>query len=261
MRILIRRAPDGKITLQEGAGIAIITISRPAARNALTSAMWQELYHISREIPKNPKNRVVLIRGVPGNFTSGSDIKEFCSMSTEEADDAFRHMERAVASFEALDIPVVGAMDGPVYGAGFILALTFDIRIGTPRTKMGIPVARLGIRLGPAFVQRIVHRLGPDRANELVLLSRIYGHETAQRLGLLHTIAKEGEVDTEALKAAESITRLSRGAVTEFLQSVRSVQQPVEDPMHYADPEDFAEGCRAFAEKREPAFPSGRRTS
>ncbi|WP_444684707.1 enoyl-CoA hydratase/isomerase family protein [Alkalicoccus luteus] len=255
MRIVIKRAPDGKITLQEGAGIAVITISRPEARNALTTAMWKELGRTAAEIQENPKNKVVVVRGVPGNFTAGSDIKEFAGMTTEEADNAFRTMEKTIAAFENLKMPVIGAIDGPVYGAGFILSLTFSLRLGTKHTKMGIPVAKLGIRLGPEFLERIDRFLGSHRTKELLLMSEIYGHETAARLGLLNRIVEREALDKEVLELAGSITKLSKGSVDALFAP------EAYGTFHYADETDFREGCRAFMEKRVPDFPSRRRRS
>jgi len=89
-------------------------------------------------------------------------------MSTVEAAQAFNNMEEAISTIEKLQIPVIGALDGPALGAGFILSLACDIRIGTHNTKMGIRVGRLGITVGPAFMRRIVRLIGPSRAKELV---------------------------------------------------------------------------------------------
>jgi enoyl-CoA hydratase len=97
LRVMIKRVPDGKITLQETSKIAIVTMNRPAARNALTFNMWKELARIGREIAANPKNKVVILRGIPGQFTAGADIKEFCEMSVEEAEIAFANMEEAIS--------------------------------------------------------------------------------------------------------------------------------------------------------------------
>ena len=95
MRVGIRRLAEeqAKITVQESAGLAIITIKRPQKRNALTAKMWNELTEIGERILENPKNKVVLLRGYGENFTAGSDIKEFHEMTLEEAENAFVLME------------------------------------------------------------------------------------------------------------------------------------------------------------------------
>ena len=77
MRILISRTADGKITLQETSKIAIITIRRDHAQNALTYSMWNELACIAKKVGANSKNKVLIIRGSSGQFSAGSDIKDF----------------------------------------------------------------------------------------------------------------------------------------------------------------------------------------
>ena len=86
-------AEDAKIIYQETAGLAIITIHRPQLKNALTANMWDQLAKIALQTLDNPKNKVLLLRGSGENFTAGSDIKEFNSISLEKAEDAFLHME------------------------------------------------------------------------------------------------------------------------------------------------------------------------
>src|SRR5690606_33318469 len=131
-----------------------------------------ELTQIGNEI--RSKNKVVLLRGVTGNFTAGADIKEFCEMTIDEANEAFQVMEEAISTFESLPMPVISVIDGPAMGAGFVLSLASDLRIGTMNARMGIPVGRLGITLGPAFVRRIIRYIGPSRTKELVYTGKIY---------------------------------------------------------------------------------------
>ncbi len=254
MRVVIRRAPDGKITFQEAAKIAIITINRPVARNALTKNMWQELGRIGELIPKNPKTRVVILRGITGNFTSGSDIKEFCNMDVDEANEAFKVMEKTIATFENLPIPVIGAIDGPALGAGFVLSLACDIRMGTPLVKMGIPVGKLGIKLGPSFIRRISALIGPSRTKELVFTNEIYDYKKSHSLGLLNRIVASQDLERDTIRLAHLISKQSRASLQAVKQSTNIIQASTSIPWDFVDPTDFPEGCQAFAEKREPWF-------
>jgi enoyl-CoA hydratase len=254
MRVSIKRATDGKITLQEAAKIAIVTINRPIAKNALTTTMWNELYRIGQELHANPKNKVVILRGISGNFTAGSDIKEFSSISLEEANEAFKIMEKTISTFENLPIPVIGAIDGPALGAGFVLSLACDIRIGTPLAKMGIPVARLGITLSPSFVQRISKLIGPSRTKELVITNEIYNYQKAQETGLLNQLVKSEELDKYSLNLAKNISLQSRASMRAVKESVAMQSWSNEMEWNFVDPTDFHEGCLAFVEKRKPRF-------
>ncbi|MDF0728542.1 enoyl-CoA hydratase-related protein [Cytobacillus sp. S13-E01] len=254
MRVIIKRAPDGKITLQETAKIAIVTINRPIARNALTTNMWRELTRIGEEITTNPKNKVVLLRGISGNFTAGSDIKEFCEMDVSQANEAFEMMEKTISTFENLPMPVIGAIDGPALGAGFVLSLACDIRIGTPKAKMGIPVGRLGIKLGPSFVSRISKLIGPSRTKELVFTNEIYDSQKSYNFGLLNQIVPSSELDHFTLHLAQKIGKQSRASLRAVKDSVQLTWMDKDTKWDFVDPTDFPEGCLAFVEKREPSF-------
>lgn len=254
MKITIKRAPDGKITLQESASIAIVTINRPVARNALTSNMWRVLKRIGEEIPANPKTKVVILRGITGSFTAGSDIKEFCEMNVTEANNAFELMEETISTFEKLPMPVIGAIDGPALGAGFILALACDMRIGTESARMGIPVGRLGIKLSPSFVRRINRLIGPSLTKELVFTNEIYNYEKASRLGLLNQVVSSNELDRYTLKLAESMASQSRASLRSVKEATELSWGTKDIKWDFVDPYDFPEGCLAFVEKRKPHF-------
>lgn len=254
MRVLMKRGVDGKITLQETSKIVIVTINRPSARNAVTSRMWTELTDMAREVRANHKIKVLVLRGIPGQFTAGSDIKEFCEMSVTEANEAFEMIEKAISTVESLQIPVIGAIDGPALGAGFVLSLACDIRIGTNRTRMGIPVGRLGITLGPSFVRRIIRLIGPSRTKELVFSGRIYDAATSFQLGLLNQMVEAHQLDHSTLELAHTIMGQSRAAVQAVKRSVDLSYRTTETAWDYVDPIDFPEGCLAFVEKRSPRF-------
>lgn len=255
MRILISRVTDGKITLQESGEIAIITINRPEKRNALTAEMWAELARLSKMIEKNPKNRVVIIKGIPGQFTAGSDISEFVTMSWSEANQAFEKMEEAISAVEQISIPVISLIDGPAMGAGFVLALACDLRIGTANTKLGIPVGRLGITLGPDFVRRIQRLIGPSRTKELVFTNKIYNYVEALELGLLNSVLENpSELNHYGLRYAHNISQQSLDSLKSVKQAVTLTEWKQGMPWEYVSPNDFFEGCLAFTQKRSPRF-------
>lgn len=113
MKVITTRleAEDAKIVYQETAGIAIITIHRPQAKNALTANMWDQLRKIALQTLENPKNKVLIIRGHGEQFTAGSDIKEFNSISLEKAEEAFIHMEKTISTVERLPIPTIAVIN------------------------------------------------------------------------------------------------------------------------------------------------------
>ncbi|MEW9668495.1 enoyl-CoA hydratase/isomerase family protein [Ammoniphilus sp. 3BR4] len=254
MQVLIKRVEDGKITFQQTSKIAIVTLNRSASRNALKAGMWKELAEIGKQISQSNKIKVVILRGTAGQFTAGSDIKEFSAMSLGDADAAFQMMEEAISAFENLSIPVIGAIDGPAMGAGFVLSLACDLRIGTANTRMGIPVGRLGITLGPSFMRRIVREIGPSRAKELVYIGKIYHAEEAYQIGLLNQLVENDHLDRTVLNLAHTIMRQSTASLKAAKKAVELCEWRPEIPWSYVDPTDFPEGCLAFTEKRKPKF-------
>jgi enoyl-CoA hydratase len=255
VRVVISRVTDGKITLQETRKIAIITINRLEKRNALTAEMWTELTRLAKTIESNPKNKVVIIRGAAGQFTAGSDIAELLSLSPHEANKVFEKMEEAILAIESLSLPVIALIDGPAMGAGFVLSLACDIRIGTRNTMMGIPVGRLGITIGPDFVRRIQRLIGPSRTKELVFTGKSYNYKEAQLLGLLNIcIDDQTELNHFGLSYAHTISKQSLDSLKAAKRAVELCEWKQDIPWKYVESADFYEGCLAFIEKRSPKF-------
>lgn len=260
MKIKIHRmaSDDAKITYQETAGLAIISIHRPQTKNALTTDMWTELSEIARVALDNPKNKVVLLRGSGEQFTAGSDIKEFHQMTIEEAEASFKLMEETIATFEHLPIPTLAVINGPALGAGLELALACDMRIGSEYAKMGIPVGRLGIRLSNKFAQRLVNLIGPSRTKELVYTGKILNAEESYQLGMLNKLVEHEKLDRYAIKLAKLVASQSPASLKAIKQSVANYVNSTEElwkkDIPFVDPYDFPEGVAAFVDKRPPRF-------
>lgn len=259
MKVEISRLTrEAKITYQETAGLVIITIHRPKAKNALTAEMWMELSLIATKILDNPKNKVVLLRGSGADFTAGSDIKEFHDMSLEEAEASFVLMERTISLFERLDMPTIGVINGPAMGAGLELALACDIRIGSNNTRMGIPVGRLGIRLSTKFAQRLVDLIGPSLTKDLVYTGKVFHAEESYRHGMLNYLVSDDRLDRYAIKMGKLVAAQSPASLKAIKRSVRNYVSSGEtmwqEDIPFVDPHDFPEGVASFVEKRPPRF-------
>lgn len=249
---------EAKIIYQETAGLAIITIHRPQLKNALTANMWSQLSKIALQTLENPKNRVLLLRGSGENFTAGSDIKEFNSISLENAEEAFIHMEKTISTIENLPIPVVGVINGPAMGAGLELALACDIRIGSEKARMGIPVGKLGITINNKFAKRLVDLIGPSATKDLVFTGRIYKAEEAYKAGMLNYLVAEKDLNKFAIRMGKLVAGMSPASLLAIKHAVKECVDSVpvlwESSTPFVDPNDFPEGVRAFVEKRKPQF-------
>lgn len=255
-----RLESDGKISLQESSGMAIVTIHRPRAKNALTKNMWQELTRIGKRIPNNPKTKVVILRGGQGVFSAGSDIKEFSTMSIDEVNDVFHDMERAISIFERMKLPTIALVNGPALGAGFQLALACDLRYATPSAKMGIPIGRLGITLSKAFVNRMTDIIGVSRMKELVYTGKLLNAEEAQEWGVVNDVLSSEEDAEHVVLAKANLIKQQSPASLRAVKEKAAYSRPIFDiPLQNdyelsIDPKDFQEGVRAFIEKRKPNF-------
>ena len=251
-------AEDAKIIYQETAGLAIITIHRPQAKNACTANMWEQLAKIALRALDNPKNKVLLLRGSGENFTAGSDIKEFNSISLEKAEEAFIHMEKTISTIENLPLPTIGVINGPAMGAGLELALACDIRIGSDKAKMGIPVGKLGITLNNKFAKRLVDLVGPSATKDFVFTGRMYKAEEAYNAGMLNYLVAEKDVTRFSLRMGKLVAGMSPDSLLAVKRSVaecvNSTPALWEGSTPFVSTTDFSEGVRAFVEKRQPQF-------
>lgn len=250
-------AEEAKIIYQETAGLAIITIHRPQAKNALTANMWDQLAKIALQVLDNPKNKVLILRGSGENFTAGSDIKEFNAISLEKAEEAFVHMEKTISTIERLPIPTIGVINGPAMGAGLELALACDIRIGSEKAKLGIPVGKLGITLNNKFAQRLVQLVGPSTTKDLVFTGRMFKAEEAFKLGMLNYLVAAKDINKYMIRMGKLVAGMSPESLLAVKQSVQECVDSVPALWKSSTPfvgNDFSEGCRAFVEKRQPQF-------
>ncbi|KGR88730.1 3-hydroxybutyryl-CoA dehydratase [Ureibacillus massiliensis 4400831 = CIP 108448 = CCUG 49529] len=249
---------DAKIIYQETAGLAIITIHRPQAKNALTANMWDELAKIAVQTLNNPKNKVLIIKGSGENFTAGSDIKEFNAISLEKAEEAFVQMEKTISTIENLPLPVIGVINGPAMGAGLELALACDIRIGSDNARLGIPVGKLGITLNNKFAKRLVDLVGPSATKDFVFTGRMYKAEEAYKAGLLNYLVAEKDLNRFSIRMGKLVAGMSPASLLAVKKSVKECldASPVlwKGSTPFVDPTDFPEGVRAFVEKRPPKF-------
>ncbi|MCI1695363.1 enoyl-CoA hydratase/isomerase family protein [Aneurinibacillus aneurinilyticus] len=261
MKVETIRFEDGaKIVWQETAGLAIVTIKRPWLKNAMTPEMWKALADIGRKIEKNEKIKTVILRGEGKQFTVGSDIKAFNRMSIEEANEAFVVMEDAITSFEYLRIPTIAFITGPSMGAGLELALSCDLRVGSPDALLGIPIGKLGITISQRFSQRLVNLIGPSRTKDLIFTGRLFKAEEAYDLGLLNYLVDGDNADAFVLDLAQRISYASMNSLQAAKEAVARCVPFTEVAFghrgypQYIDPIDFPEGVAAFVEKREPRF-------
>jgi len=253
---------DGDVHLVREGAIARVTFDRPAARNAMTWRMYQRLGEICAQLRGDDGVRVVVFRGAGGKaFVAGTDIAQFLEFKTAEDGVAYEEgMEDYLAAVETLPMPTLAVVEGVATGGGLAIAACCDLRVATPGSRFGIPIARtLGNCLSVANVARLVAAVGYSCAKRILLLSELIGAEEALAGGFLTEIVAPENLDG---RVAELCDRLAKNAPVTMRVSKEAIRRLVhaglpggEDLVRAAwGSDDFRLGVRAFVEKREPQW-------
>jgi enoyl-CoA hydratase/carnithine racemase len=244
---------------------ATLTFKRPEARNAMTWAMYDALVDACDRTDSDPSVRVLVLRGAGGRaFVAGTDIAQFQSFRT--ADDGLTYEHRIDAVLDRLERvakPTIAAIQGVAAGGGCAIALTCDLRIATPESTLGVPVARtLGNCLSGATCARLADVIGPARVKDLLYTGRLVGADEALAFGMLTRVVQPDALDEAVRQLASEIASnapLTIRVTKELLRRIASKRRL--DPGADRDlvelcytSDDFREGVTAFLSKRRPEW-------
>ena len=200
---------EGEVRYSRNGAIATVVFDRPAARNAMTWRMYEQLAEICGRLRAEEDVRVAVFRGAGGKaFIAGTDIAQFRSFTSGDDGIAYeKKMERYLSSLEALPMPTLAVVEGFAIGGGLAIAVACDLRIATPGARFGVPIARtLGNCLSMANYARLVAALGASRAKKMLLLAENLGAEEAFAAGFLAEIVPAENLDA---RIAELCDRLA----------------------------------------------------
>lgn len=251
------------LRLEQDGGVARLLIDRPDRRNAMNQAMWEQLPHLVGEAMADDGVRVlILTSAIPGLFCAGADIIEFAACSGVEDwrvanQAAIRASQYALAHAEK---PVIAAIDGDCIGGGCGLAIACDLRIASPKARLGITPAKLGIVYSLFDTKLLVDLVGPARAKRILFTGALHDANEALAIGLIEEIA------ADPLAAADALARTIAGNAQHSVRSSKAIVRRILDGQ--ADDDlttlalfrdaftlpDFAEGVAAFRGKRRPDF-------
>ncbi len=250
----------GEVRLEHHGATAFLTFDRPAARNAMTWRMYEELASHLEHLGTRGDARVVVVRGAGGHFVAGTDIAQFTHFaSANDGVEYERRLEEVLARFEALPMPTLGVVEGYAAGAGLVLAAACDLRLCTPDARFGAPIARtVGNTLTTVNLARLVAQLGASRTQALLLTADFMGAAEAHAAGFVLDVVPHEQLATRVVELTTRITelapitlRVTREAIRRVVAAAAAVDDTDLLTRAYGS-RDFAEGVRAFLEKREP---------
>jgi enoyl-CoA hydratase len=244
-------------------GIAVVTISRPEALNALNTLFFQEMDSLLSEVGPRKDIKVLVITGEGKAFAAGADIAEMAQKTQEEGREFSKRGQRTFRSLELLPQPVLAAVNGFALGGGCELALACDIRVASSKAKFGQPEVNLGVIPGYAATQRLPRLIGLGNALFLLLSAELIGAEEALRMGLVQKVYDPEALLPSALELAKTIAAKGPRAVQLVKQVARQGGLMDFESGCALESETFgslfegeaAEGMRAFLEKRAPRWP------
>jgi enoyl-CoA hydratase len=243
-------------------GIAVVTIDRQEALNALDVETLTALRDRLAELASDEETRVVVLTGAGDRaFVAGADIKYMGGLGPEEAREWGALGHEAGRLLETMPKPAIAAINGFALGGGCELALACDLRIASPRAKLGQPEINLGIVPGWGGTQRLARLCGVGVAKDLILSGRTVDAEEALRLGLVNELADESlerarELAAQLAAKSPGALAAAKRAINLALGADHSGSLDAEADLFAAlfATEDAKEGLAAFVEKREPRF-------
>jgi len=236
--------------------VAIITLNRPKAYNALDLASLSALSDAISRFESDTNLRVAIITGTGKAFCAGADIDETLPYMKEHGT---KSLPPTIMRGQTCTKPLIAAINGLVLGGGLELALVCDIRIAAVSAKLGLPEVELGLIPGWGGTQRLPRLIGYGRASEMILTGRAITAEEAEHIGLVNKVVLDGELMAAAFKVAQGIAEKSPDAVR-FAKE--AMQKGIDLPLNEAldleaalsnatfNTPGFDKGIRAYHEKR-----------
>ena len=245
-------------------GIGWITFNRPAARNALTFAMYERLAECATAAGEDPAIRALVLRGAGEKaFAAGTDISQFRAFATPEDALAYEsRLDRVLEALERCPKPTIAAIAGACTGGGAGIAAACDMRIAARSARFGFPVARtLGNCLSMANYARLAALIGPARVTEILFTARLIEAEEAKAIGLVSELLDDAAALAARAAALAALVAshapLTLRATKEALRRLRPRLATEEGSdlivMCYMS-QDFREGMEAFLGKRPPVW-------
>ncbi len=257
---------DNPLLVVRGA-VAELLLNAPARKNSLSLAAWTKIPDLLTQAAGISGVRMLVVKGAGGEaFCAGADISEFEEVRATAT--AASHYDAVnVAAFKALKtfpMPVLAAIEGPCLGGGLGLALACDIRIADDTAVFGIPAARLGLAYPPEALGDLLEAVSLSDAKRLLFMAERHRAPSALEMGLVGELVARGQLDARVAAICKSVCSNAPLTLKAAKHALNRLAEPTLDAENHAqatrnadaciNSRDYAEGCRAFLEKRAPVF-------
>ena len=257
--------PTPYVLYERDQAVAFVTINRPEARNAMTWEMYQALVDYCDAVERDPTVRVLVLKGAGGKaFIAGTDIAEFQAFeSPEDGVDYERRLDAVIDRIEAVGTPTIAQVEGVATGGGCAIVAACDLRVCTPASRFGVPIARtLGNCLSVTNHVRFLDLIGPTRLKDLLYTARLLDAEEALAGGLVTRVVDPDAIDRVVRDLATTIAEnapLTIKATKEMIRRIQAHRRLDASTGHdliamcYTS-DDFKEGVESFLAKRPPRW-------
>jgi enoyl-CoA hydratase len=243
-------------------GIRLWTVDRPGARNAMSVELAERLNQALDEVERDRSVRAVILTGAgSAAFVSGADLKFLHRADPAERAAMDAAMLALLRRIEALDLPVIAALNGAVVGGGMEVMLAADMRIAEPHVQLTFKHAAMAVTPGWGGFARLVACVGRGTASRLLLTAQPISAEDALRVQLVDEIAHDMSARERALELAQAICQTSPGTVRELKRTLRlaytgplTLEEEQRVFLNSTRGADHREALTAFFEKRAPKF-------
>jgi len=253
-----------RIVARKDGAIGWLVFNNPERRNAVSLEMWQAIPAVLADFEADPRIRVVVLTGAGDKaFASGADISQFeKDRSTAEGVQRYEQRSDAAASrLQSLDKPTLAMIRGYCLGGGLAIANLCDLRIAAEDARFGIPAAKMGLGYRAPAMKNLVELVGAAFAREIMITARQFSAAEALHMGLVHKVVPVAELEAATRQVCDTIAANAPLTIRAAKRVIREVTKGDYDAAacrawvkECFDSEDYAEGRRAFMEKRKPVF-------
>lgn len=250
----------------DGRGVASVTLNRPALNNAYNGELIQGLHDAMDALQREPRLRVVVLRGNGRHFQAGADLSWIMGVaahSSAENERASRLTAEAVRRLDVCPVPTVALVQGGCFGGGTGIAAACDVVVASEDAVFSISETRWGLMAG-IILPQLCHAIGLRQARRYALTGERFGAEEARRIGLVHEVCPTGGLEMAGARIVDSILMNAPGATTATKRRMLSAagalvgdadqRELIDEHALTRQSDEAREGLASFMEKRKAAW-------